>query len=164
MHATVDVECVDFRRERLAHDARGAGKRDRHAAFVDALDGEALRLQPGDDRVDVLLRRSEQGAEVARAQPLMILRRGRILLRVDQRFERDLPIRRTPQLQQQVGQNEVVGDAAAIVAGIERFGTCIAGKFRALRRIDRLRDQHPGRRRCGQWRSRGLQREQQRDQ
>src|SRR6266404_225353 len=68
---TLDFKVVNFRLERFAHLSGGAGKINEHAAGIDHIDAETMRLEPAGDSVEVRLRQAKAFAEFLRGQPLM---------------------------------------------------------------------------------------------
>ena len=137
----VDRDIVDLGVERGGDLAGGAGEVDHHAARIDRVDGKAVLLQPVGDGGDVGRRRPELGADVVGVEPVVIVGRVRVLLLGDQRLKRLFLGRRTPQLQQQMRQRDVVAHAATVVGGIARFGAGIARERNQIALVDGLGDE-----------------------
>ena len=103
----------------------GAGEGDAVVAGRDAVDGEALGLQPGRGLGDVGVGEAEAGAELGGREPLVVLGRGGILLGGDEGVEISLLLGAAA---------EVHGDGLerrGVVDGAEVAGDAGAGRLRA---------------------------------
>jgi hypothetical protein len=107
-----------------------AGKVDRHLVVKHRIDGEAVLRKPVGDGLDIRGRRTELRTRLLGAEPLMIVRRIRIVQLIDQRRERLLLRRRASQLQQHMRHRHGVERAAAIIAGNSRCRGYVARKPR----------------------------------
>ena len=101
-----------------------------------------MRFEPICDRVDILRSQSVSPSQFLRGQPMMVVRRLRVLELIDVFVERLFPLGRPKQLEEHVIQRKVRGDGAAIICR-RRFRTRIAGERRQLR--DRLPAQRSAR-------------------
>src|SRR5271170_791233 len=108
---------VDRRVEGFLDLAGGAGKFEYGAAVGYGGDLESVGLQPGGDFLDVLVGGAELLAELLWREPLMVVRRGLVLLLVEQLFERGFLLRTALQDQEHAGHRETGRSGAAIVFG-----------------------------------------------
>jgi len=140
---TSDYKVSDVRLERFTHLGGGAGKIDEHAAGIDYVDREALRLKPSSDGVQVLLRYSVLLAELLCGDPLVEIGGARRVKFVDELFHRLLLLGGAVQQEQHVLHREVAGDGAAIIFKYG-FRAGVAVKRDALFVVDILRHEDAG--------------------
>src|SRR3954452_5829045 len=77
-----------------ARGIRGSSREaDEDLAGCDPVDMQALRLQPAADGIDIRVRRSEAQADLDGSEPMMVVRRSRILLLGEKLFESLLGLR-----------------------------------------------------------------------
>ena len=115
MPLAVHVQMMDLGVEGIPHLPGRARKIDYHAARVHRVHGEALRLQPGRYRVDIVLRRAELAAELRRGHPLVIVGRFAVVQLIDILAGGQLLLRRTLHLQQHMLHRKAVGHAALVI-------------------------------------------------
>src|SRR5271168_3491476 len=96
--------------------SRIPGKIDQHRVRIDVVDPEPLRSKPSGYGVDVAGGSAEAIAKFLRGQPMVVVRRGRVFKLVEQSRQGALAYGRTPQLQQQMVEREIVGLESAIIA------------------------------------------------
>ena len=83
-----DRVVMQFGPKRRLHLFRRSGESDTVLAASNAFDGEPLLLQPRLDFCDIRVRQSKSVRELIRRKPLVVLRRGRVLLVGNQLLQR----------------------------------------------------------------------------
>ena len=119
--------------EGLAHLARIAREINHHAVGIDPVDGEAVRLEPICDGGQVLWHQSVSRSELLRGQPMMVVRRFRVLEFIEVFFECLLLLGRASQLEPQMLHRKAVIDRAAIIGRI-----CASGRVLPASVISRV--------------------------
>jgi hypothetical protein len=137
---------VDRRAEGAAGLRSGAGEEDAVAAAGDAAYRESLLLEPGFGGRKVGIGDAELRAELVRRQPLMVLRRGGVLLGGEQGLQGGFLLRRTAEDERHAIQGQRRVNGAAVGCGI-RCWRMRAGEREAGGAADRRRDARQ--RRCG---------------
>ena len=131
LHA-LHIQMMNFCVEGRSHFTRRPGKIDQQPVLIHHIDREPMRFQPSRDRVEILRRQPESLSVFLRGEPLMKVRRGRILKFINVLAELLLLFRRPLQLEQHVIHRKVVSDQPAIVLlvrlrpGVSREGDQLA--------------------------------------
>ncbi len=124
---TADLQVVDLGVEGFADLPRRAGEVDHHAVGIDVNDGEAVRLKPNRDGVEVFLRQTVLLPLFCRQHPVVEVGRGLVGESVDELLKLLFQLGVAFQLKQHVRHGEVVRYQAAIVL-VVGFGTRIAAQ------------------------------------
>src|SRR6266853_6164276 len=136
----LDVNSMDFRVEGFSYLARRARKIDHHAAGVNNVDFEAVRLKPIRDLIEISIRWAEPLPEFPRTDPPVKVWRSRPLYFVEELLKVLVLLSRPAQLEHHVLQQHVIIHSAAIVFGF-RFRSNITAQLYELSFIDILRYQ-----------------------
>ena len=99
----------------VPHLAGIARKIDHHAAGVNGVDGEALRLEPTGDGLNIGVRDAEFFPELGGGEPLVEVGGLGVMQRVDKLLNGELLLGRAFELQHHVIEDKVVGDFAQVV-------------------------------------------------
>src|SRR5262249_52164229 len=129
----------DFGLEGFVDLSRGPRKIDEHTVRIDQVHPEAMRLEPEDDRVEILLREAEAFAKLLRREPMVKIGRASGLQIIDKFLDGLFLFGRALQLEQHVVHLVNVSDAPAIIFE-PGFGAHVALQRDALRLFNLLND------------------------
>ena len=130
---------VNFRVEGGLELDGGAGEFDGAAAVGDFVDLETLRLEPGDDGLNVGVGGAELLSELLRREPLVVIGGGFVLLLIEQGFESRFLSGAALQDEQHAVEREAGWGGAAVEFGA-RERTDVALQDDEILCVDRLRD------------------------
>jgi|SRR5271165_2709928 len=139
MSDTAAIEPVDFTMKGGSHLSGCAAEIDEGPIWISNIDGEPMGAQPRADRVEVLGCEPVLFAKLLGSEPAMEVRRTGLVKVVDERLQSRLLLRRTAQLQQQMGHGEVIGHRPQVAIGAD-FATGVAGQGDKLSLVDGFPD------------------------